>query len=44
MNAYEDVCGMCTLGALDLGGVQKDDESDDGMDFSKLNINQMALF
>jgi hypothetical protein len=36
MNAYEDICGMSTLGALNLGGV-KDDESegeDGGINFS----------
>ena len=36
MNAYEDICGMSTLGALNLGGI-KDDESegeDGGINFS----------
>ena len=30
MNAYEDICGMCTLGALDLASnAQEEDESED---------------
>ena len=33
MNAYEDICGMSTLGALNLGGDQ-----------DLPNMNQQALF
>jgi exosome complex component RRP45 len=40
MNSYEDICGMCTLGALDMGGI-KDEESDDGagMNLAQVNMN-----
>lgn len=39
MNSYEDICGMSTFGALNLGS--KDDEDEE---FSLANINQQALF
>ena len=39
MNAYEDICGMSTLGALNLGGKANSDEGD-----SLPNMNQQALF
>jgi exosome complex component RRP45 len=38
MNAYEDICGMSTLGALNLGG------NEESEDLHLPNMNQMALF
>lgn len=39
MNSYEDICGMSTLGALNLGGKANSDDGD-----ALPNMNQQALF
>ena len=47
MNAYEDICGMCTLGALNLASNANEDEQyddeDDGMAVTN-PLHSAALF
>jgi len=47
MNAYEDICGMCTLGALNLPSTANEDEQyddeDDGMAVTN-PLHSAALF
>lgn len=46
MNAYEDICGMCTLGALNLASdpaEEDDDDADDGMAVTN-PLHSAALF
>jgi exosome complex component RRP45 len=46
MNAYEDICGMCTLGALNLASNKEDEEEgseDEGMAVTN-PLHSAALF
>jgi len=43
MNSYEDICGMTSLGALNLGSTQDTGDSDAGMD-SQEGMDHSTLF